>query len=72
MEFGSLGHRTWQLSSSSLAMHKNQKLEHFQLEHMRSSRNFRIEPRTKNMLQMGVQVEMDMGDSCTSECLEMP
>jgi hypothetical protein len=29
MEFGSLGHRTWHLSSSSLAMHKNQKLEHF-------------------------------------------
>ena len=29
MEFGSLGHRTWQLFSSSLAMNKAQKLEHF-------------------------------------------
>ena len=31
MEFGSLGHHTWQWSPSSLAMHKNQKLERFNL-----------------------------------------
>ena len=46
LEFGSLGHHIWQLDAigSELAMNK---------EHVWSSRNFRIEPRTKKMIQSG-------------------
>jgi hypothetical protein len=49
LEFGSLGHHIWQLDAigSELAMTKDHKFEHFKLEHMWSSRNFRIEPPNK-------------------------
>ena len=60
MEFGSFGHRTWQLSSSSLAMHKTQKLEHFNLSTCGRVGISESNPEQKKMIQMGVQEYMQL------------